>query len=380
MLIALLLLLGGALQAAPMPPDSIPETSLVYVEGEDTNGKVLARSIGVIVKDGFVALNYHTVAGMAVVKAYLHGNPQTYVSDGYLSVDETKDLIVISVPELKGPAAYIEGITFPADGKAVTMVTNVSNRRFRAIAGVMAGQKEVGGIMMPQIISNGDEDCTNGPLFYNGGVVGFITAGYLDRKFYSYAIIGSDLKRLLNRSFIIKNYNSLRDNRPMKASQFQSQLMDALSSVLWLSITEAERLCLKKPKMVVIYVTTKWAGWGKLQERNFSSKRIIRYLNENFYSVRLDAETADTIPYNKVSYLRNAGSPYHTLAYSLLLGQMEFPSTVFMDEKMNVLMVVPGLMDAQRFEVVLHYFGEKVYNSKLTPQQFETQYLQRKDQ
>lgn len=377
LLIFLFLGMGDRVFAKFAPVDSIPAASLVFVEGEDDKGKVLTRAMGVIVKDGFVALNYHIVAGMTSVKAYRHGDPATYISDGYLNVDESKDLIVISVPGLKGPAAMIEGLSFPEKGQTVKLVSNSGNRRYKASDALVSGQKEVNGITLPQLVSDGQDDLTNGPVFYKGTVVGFVTAGYLDKKFYSYVIVGSDLRRLLNRSFIIKAYNSLKDNRPLKASAFQKALMESLNAVLWLEIEEAELLTQRKPKMTVVTVTTKWTGWGKLQERNYSSKRIIRYLNENYYSVKLDAEATDTIRFNRVSYTRNPGMPYHTLAYSLLEGQMDFPSTVFLDEKMTVLMVVPGPMNVERFEVALHYFAEKAYNiPKLTYREYEQRFLQ----
>jgi thioredoxin-related protein len=183
---------------------------------------------------------------------------------------------------------------------------------------------------------------------------------------------------LLTRSFIIKSFNSLRDAKPLSASFFQAELMEGLTAVLWMSITDAERMSKKLRKMIVIDLSTRWTGWGQMHKRNFNSKRIIRYMNEAFYAVKMDAETADTIVFNQLQYTRRPGSPYHTLAESLLEGQMEFPSIVFMDERLNVLMVVPGSMDARRLEVALHYFGEKAYlNPKVSYQQFTKDYLER---
>jgi thioredoxin-related protein len=363
--------------ASALLGDTIPASSLVFVEGEDPQGRVLNRCMGVIVKDGFVALNYHVVAGMSKVKAYRHGDPNTYVSDGYLTVDETKDLIVVSLPGIKGPPARIEGLVFPEKGKKTTLISNSGNRKYKSIEATVSGSKDLGGVALPELVSAGGDDWTNGPVFFQGGVAGFITAGYSDGKHYAYAIPGSELRRLLNRSFIIKDYASLRDNKPLTGSSYQKILMESLSSVIWMSVEEAEQRTQRKPRMIVMTVTTKWAGWGKLQERNFKSKRIIRYLNENYYTVKLDAESSDTILFNRVNYTRGDGMPYHMLAYSLLEGQMDFPSTVFLDEKMTVLMVIPGPMDEERFDVVLHYFAEKAYNNtKLSFRDYEIRYLE----
>ena len=131
--------------------------------------------------------------------------------------------------------------------------------------------------------------------------------------------------------------------------------------------------------MMLIDVYTDWAGWSKVMNKNtYSQKRIIRYINENFIAVKLDAETNDILTFNKLAYDRKDGSDYHTLAYSLLEGRMDFPSTVFLDESIKVLMVVPGYMDPQRMEVVLHYFSEKAYkDTKVSFSAYEQQYLRR---
>jgi thioredoxin-related protein len=358
--------------------DPYPEASIVFVEGEDSTGKVIARAAGVILKNGYVAVNYHMMAGMAGIKVYRQGDPAIYPADGYLSADEDKDLLVLSVPNLQGPACPVDGLVFPGDGQKVVLAMTPSNRKLVVAEGTVGGSKSLVGVALPQIVSNGDQDFTNGLVFHQGNLVGFCVAGYLDGKFYSYAVSAYDLRRLLTRSFIIKSFNSLRDAKPLSASFFQAELMEGLTAVLWMSITDAERMSKKLRKMIVIDLSTRWTGWGQMHKRNFNSKRIIRYMNEAFYAVKMDAETADTIVFNQLQYTRRPGSPYHTLAESLLEGQMEFPSIVFMDERLNVLMVVPGSMDARRLEVALHYFGEKAYlNPKVSYQQFTKDYLER---
>jgi thioredoxin-related protein len=358
--------------------DPYPEASIVFVEGEDSTGKVISRAPGVILKNGYVAVNYHMVAGMRTIKVYRQGDPMTYTADGYLSADEDKDLIILSVPILEGPACPVDGLVFPEKGQKVILAMSPANRKLAVAEGIISGAKDIAGVSLPQITSNGDQDYTNGLVFSQGALVGFLVAGYLDGKFYSFAVSAYDLRRLLTRSFIIKSFNSLRDGKPLTASFYQKELLEGLTSVLWMSIADAERLTAKRPKMILIDISTRWTGWGQTHKRNYHSKRIIRYMNEAFYAVKLDAETADTIFFNRLQYTRSPGSPFHTLAESLLEGQMVFPSTVFMDEKLNVLMVVPGSMEESRLEVALHYFGEKAYQvSKTSYQQFVKAYWER---
>jgi thioredoxin-related protein len=226
------------------------------------------------------------------------------------------------------------------------------------------------------------DDCTGGPVFQGKKVVGFVVAGYRDDRYYAYCIPSSEARRLLNRSFIIKTYGSVSNLRPTPSTPFQTSLMESLEAVLWQTIPMAIRLAAQKRRMILIDVTTRWAGWSNLMDKNtYSKKSIIRYLNENFYAVRLDAETHDTITINGLTYYRNYGSPYHSLAYYLLDGNMQFPSTVILDEDTNELLAIPGYMDAKKLEVVLHYFYEKAYlNEALSFQQYEFRYWQRQQE
>ncbi|HEX2899508.1 MAG TPA: DUF255 domain-containing protein [Bacteroidia bacterium] len=379
----LVLGLGLDARAATAPPnglDSIPRASLVFVEGFDAKGISIGVSVGVIVKKGFVALNYHRLVGATEVKCFKPGETERHSSNGFLSVEEAQDLIVISVPTLSGSIAALSPLNFPADGATVQLTANPEQYRLQFANAIVAGTKDILNRSMPQIVSTQMEDCTSGPIFQGNQVVGFAIAGYLDdRRYYAYAIPAYELKRLLNRSFIIKTFSTMSEMTPTPYAPFQANLMESLEAVLWQNFADADHVVTKRKKMVLIDVTTQWAGWSNLMEKNtYSRKGIIRYLNENFYAVRLDAETNDTIVFNRLAYHRNSGSPYHTLAYSLLEGNMQFPSTVILDEELNELLVIPGYMDAKKMEVVLHYFFEKAYlNVDLSFQQYESRYWEK---
>ena len=348
--------------AAHLHAQAANESPLVFVEGYDAEGELLRMSLGVIVKKGFVATNYHAVAGMHSVGVFTQTSPKKIVSEGYLSVAEGKDLIIISTPGLEGPIAPLSLAPFPEDGMEVTIYTNPSNRFPKTAAARVSGNKDILDEYLPQLVSRETEDCTSGPIMRNGKVEGFVVAGYLDDRYYSYAMPVAQLRRLMNRSFIIKDYNSLSDQKVLRSSYFQQALMENLTAVLWLPLPDAERIARKKGKMVIIDVYTEWSGWSKLMEKNtYTRKRIIRYINENFCAVRFNAESTNAVPFNNLTYMGDSEGRYHTLAYSLLEGNMDFPSTVFLDEELEVLLVVPGYMDTNRMEVVLHYFSEKAY-------------------
>lgn len=374
LLIATSLLLYPVLQAQVKS-----ETPLVYVEGYDADGELVRMAFGVIVKKGFVATNYHVVTGMASIGVFAQNSPKKITSNGYLSVAEAKDIIIISAPGLEGPAIPMAYGPFPDDGTEVSIFTNPKNRIPKTVSARVSGSKFIQEEDLPQLVSRETEDCTAGPIMRQGKLEGFVVAGYLDDRYYAYAMPVSELRRLINRSFIIKAYNSLTDQQVLRQGHYQKNLMDNLTSVLWITLPEAERIAPIRDKMVIIDVYTEWSGWTKLMDKNtYSKKRIIRYINENFCAVRLNAESSDPVDFRNLTYRGDPEGGFHTLAYSLLEGNMDFPSTVFLNEELEVLAVVPGYMDTNRMEVVLHYFSEKAYLKEgLSFQEYQREFYSR---
>ncbi len=130
----------------------------------------------------------------------------------------------------------------------------------------------------------------------------------------------------------------------------------------WLDIEEAQKRAKKKRKKIFIDVYTDWCGWCKVMDKKtFSHPEIAAYLNKNFYSVKMNAEKRDNIIFNEELYKFNEQGKSHNLAIKLLNGQMSYPSTVYLDEKLNVIQAVPGFHNAKDFDAILHYFSENHY-------------------
>lgn len=378
LLIPILLFISGLLPSYLLatPADSLEQPSLVFVEGMDEFGRRVNLGTGVIVKNGFVATNYHLVAGMSEVAVYKQGESKKFVSDGYLSVDEVADIILISVPGMEGTPAKLGTNTPPPDLTKVQFLQTTSRRIIRSAVGTVKGKKDILGTTLIQLISDDSEDATSGPVFYQDWTIGFLTAGYLDGKYYAYMVPVKYLNPILNRSFIIKDFNSLSDQKPLTSSQYQSALMESLTSILWVTMEDAERLAKKKNKKILVDVYTDWCGWCKIMEKNtYRKKRIIQYLNENFYAVRLDAEDRDSVKLMGRTYYFLEHARVSELAYSLLDGNMEYPSTVFLDDRLNLLTIIPGNITPEKMEVLLHYFVEDAYKTPgQTFQEYERQY------
>lgn len=143
------------------------------------------------------------------------------------------------------------------------------------------------------------------------------------------------------------------------------KMHNSSGEVKWLDFNNAVELNSKHPKKIFIDVYTGWCGWCKrMDATTYTDPEVIKYLNKNYYAVRLDAETNETFYFNGHEFRKsNPGEKGSTneLASSLLDGKLLYPTTIYFDEKFQRLSVAPGYVSAQDLLVILHYFGDNKY-------------------
>jgi len=151
-------------------------------------------------------------------------------------------------------------------------------------------------------------------------------------------------------------------------SSIKSQTIKPIESIKWLSFQEMVVLQKQNPKKVLIDVYTDWCGYcKKMDAETYTNSEIIKYLNEKFYIVKLNAEMKDSIVYEKYTFVNpnpNQTRSTHQLAYSLLDGKLGYPSTVFLDEKMQRLTVAPGYYNAKNFEIIINWIASEAYKTQ----------------
>lgn len=149
--------------------------------------------------------------------------------------------------------------------------------------------------------------------------------------------------------------------------QSQNKSNDAKESkIKWMTYKEAYELNKKgKKRKIITDVFTSWCGWCVRMDANtFSNPKIVEYINKNFWAVKFDAETKDTIVIEGVAYINQrpaANRSTHDLAQKLLQNQMSYPSYLFSNENNQAITIVPGYMDADNFLLVLRFIAEDVY-------------------
>lgn len=139
--------------------------------------------------------------------------------------------------------------------------------------------------------------------------------------------------------------------------------------VQWLSWEEAAELNKTTPKKFFVDVYTDWCGWCKVMDKKtFTDPKVAAYLEEHFYSIKLDAESRDAIKHggNLFEFVEIEGSRrggIHMLAYTLLEGKMSYPTVVTLNENFERIAISPGYKEAQMMYNELKFAAEEHYKS-----------------
>jgi|TARA_R110002049_G_scaffold129938_1_gene288018 thioredoxin-related protein len=125
---------------------------------------------------------------------------------------------------------------------------------------------------------------------------------------------------------------------------FVQQLATAQKNeITWYSFEEAIQKTAEKPKMVLVDVYTDWCGWCKKMDRNtFTDSKVIEYVNENFYAVKLNAE-------DRKRKFEFKGKEYteQMMAYNMRV--RSYPNFVVMDAAMENITQLPGYREPDNF-------------------------------
>ncbi len=118
----------------------------------------------------------------------------------------------------------------------------------------------------------------------------------------------------------------------------------------------------------VVDIYTSWCSWCKrLDKVTFQNEDIAKYINENFYAIKFNAEQkAPVVIHGKTyKYLKKNKRGYHELAAALTQGNLSYPTVVFLDNKLRTIQALKGFHSPKDFAVIIRYFADDHY--KTTP-------------
>jgi thioredoxin-related protein len=145
----------------------------------------------------------------------------------------------------------------------------------------------------------------------------------------------------------------------------------------WLTLNQALEEAAKKPKKILIDVYTNWCPPCKmLNQRTFGNPDIAKYINENYYAVKFNAEGNQAIEFKGRKYQnpefdankseQRNGTHEFTMVIAPVNGRIAYPTVVFLTEKGDLITNMQGFIPAKDFEPVLYFIQNEAYAKGIT--------------
>jgi thioredoxin-related protein len=130
----------------------------------------------------------------------------------------------------------------------------------------------------------------------------------------------------------------------------------------WLTLEEVSAKMKNDPRPVIIDLYARWCYWCKVMDKKtYNHSKVVDYINEKFYPVKLDAESKQTLQWDNRNFNFNPGLKLNDFSVYVTNGQLSFPTTVIYTSIKEAPATIPGFMSPDEIEPVLKYFGENYY-------------------
>ncbi len=157
-----------------------------------------------------------------------------------------------------------------------------------------------------------------------------------------------------------KSKNTTNDD----TGKTEKEIVVETKGINWMSFEEAVAAQKTNPKKIMIDAYTNWCGPCKMLEKNtFQNTDVAKYVNENYYAVKFNAEGNETINFRDRAYTNpgydatkpNKRNASHQLAQYFRI--QAYPTILFLDETAEVITPLKGYYKPTQLEIYLKLFA-----------------------
>lgn len=150
------------------------------------------------------------------------------------------------------------------------------------------------------------------------------------------------------------------------------------ASINWININELDQKLKEKPKKFFIFINSNYNTGSKIMIGSaFKHPVIARLINENFYPIKIDYDSNDTINFLNHSFINEQKSPGypHQLPIALLQPDIRLPSTAFFDKDYSYIFPLRGYYPPKVLERYLKFMIQDLHKNGGDWQKFNNELI-----